>query len=139
MRKMILALLLLCSASVAKSADNLIRTTLLDHVTTVTQFRSGETRLAMMDSVILIGDIGGKSVLDIQVGFNGATKPEESEVTAANILASGWLKIRQSIRYAPEWEFLNAVEHGPYIAYDFRRDGWYGGYQIGLPFDLNPK
>ena len=50
-----------------------IKTTLTEHVVTVTQFKSRETRLAALDSVILIGNVGGKSVLDLQAGFSGTT------------------------------------------------------------------
>lgn len=141
MKKIIASLILLGSVSSVSAAD-LITSTLLDHVMTVTQFQSGETRLALMDSIVQIGAHDGKSIFDLQVGLNGNTKPEPGEVQAANLVAGGFLKFNSFtglIKFPAHWEFLNGIEHGPAVYYDFRQKDWEGGYQVGLAFDLAPK
>lgn len=137
---MLLAVLLM---SVGVKAEDLITTTLIDHVTTVTQFKSGETNLALMDSVVLIGSHEGRSVFDLQVGFSGETKPDNDEVSAANFLVGGFFKISTLLSsrvHLPEhWEFLRALEHGVAYSYDFREKRDFVSYQVGLAFGLNPK
>ena len=125
-------------------AENLVELTLLDHVSVMTQFRSGETRLALLDSVILLGKHEGKSIVDIQFGFNGATKPEPGEVQAADLLAGGFLKwgvfTNKFLNVPEHWEFLKSLEYGSSLHYNFRDRIWQGNYiQVGLTFDLNPR
>lgn len=124
-------------------AGDIITSTLLDHVSPVTQFRSGRTQIALVDSVIQIGSIEGRSLLDVQAGFSGNTKPEADEPNSANLIAGGFLKVSSLLWtkfvYPQQWKFLRSVEHGPYINYDFREKKWVGGYQVGLAFTLEPK
>lgn len=124
-------------------AEDLITSTLLDHVTTVTQFRSGETNLALLDSVVRIGNVKGRSIFDIQAGFSGETKPEPGEATAANFVVSGLFKvsslIKDKIDFPEQWEFLRSIEHGLAVTYDFREKDEFVSYQVGLAFSLKPK
>lgn len=142
MKKFILFILCM-TAVVFLKAENMIVSTLIDHVGPVTQFQSGETKLALMDSVVQIGKIKGKSILDLQLGFNGETKPEAGEVTSANFLTGGFLKISslvgENVNYPAHWTFLSSLEHGPFLHYDLREKVWRGGYQAGLFFSLDPK
>lgn len=142
MKKLILFILCM-TAVVFLKAENMIVSTLIDHVGPVTQFQSGETKLALMDSVVQIGKIKGESILDLQLGINGETKPDAGEVTSANFLAGGFLKVNsligENVTYPPHWKFLSSLEHGPFLHYDFRKKGFYGGYQAGLFFSLDPK
>lgn len=137
---MLLAVLML---SVSVKAEDLIKTTLLDHVTTVTMFKSGESNLALMDSVILLGSVDGKSLFDIQAGFSGETRPEEGEPTGASLLAGGFFKVSSLInakaKFPAHWEFLRSLEHGVSYVYDFRQKRDFVAYQVGLAFGLNPK
>lgn len=139
MKKLVIAALFLVP-SVAKA--DVIQTTLLDHVTTVTQFKSGETKLALLDSIIRVGKYNDKSIFDVQAGFSGETAPDSTEPTGANLLIGGLLKastFASGLAKFPEhWEFLNSLEYGPYIQYDFREDVWVGGFQAGLAFSLQP-
>lgn len=155
MKKVIIASILLMSAVFVRAENPIIEVvedpiieptvvgTLLDHVMVVTQFRSGETRLALLDSVVQIGKMDGKSILDLQLGFNTDVAPKPGEVSGADFLAGGFLKVStllyKSIKYPEHWEFLRAIEHGGFINYDFREKEWYGGYQCGFSFELNPK
>lgn len=124
-------------------SQGIIETTLLDHVSTVTQFKNGETKLALMDSIVLIGHKKGKSVFDIQAGFSGETKPEPNGIRGANIVVGGFLKIntliQDNVSFPVQWEFLNSLEHGISYVYDFREKKDYVSYQVGLAFDLDPK
>lgn len=124
-------------------AEDLITRTLLDHVTTVSQFRSGETSMALLDSVVRIGNVKGRSILDIQLGFSGETKPEPGEVSAANFVVSGLFKvsslIKDKVDFPEHWEFLRSIEHGVAFTHDFREKDDFWSYQVGLAFTLNPK
>lgn len=141
MKKVMLTILFMLAVSKVH-ADDIFLKTLTEHVTTVTQFKSGETKLALMDSVLLIGKINGSSVLDIQAGFSGNTRPEAGKTTAADVTAGVFFKvsslIRGRVQFPPEWTFLNSIEHGPFFNYDFREHRSLGGYQVGLAFTLNP-
>lgn len=125
----------------SKSSD-LIQGTLLDHVMPVTQFQSGQTKVALVDSIIRIGRIDGNSLVDIQAGFNGNTKPQPDEPTGVNLVAGGFLKISTlistKVNYPLHWEFLRSIQHGPAVMYDFRQKEWRGSYQVGLAFNLDP-
>lgn len=140
MKKMLFVAVMLM-AGIAKA--DMVSLTLLEHVMPVTQFRSGETRIALVDSIVQIGSYNGKSILDLQAGFNGDTKPEAGEVSGANLIGGGFLKvsslISSSVHYPERWRFLQSVEHGPFVNYDFREKNWFGGYQAGLAFSLSPK
>jgi len=142
MKKLIALMFLFGCVGVCK-AEDLIKTTLLDHVETVTRLRNGETKVALLDSVILIGNYKGSSILNLQFGFDSDTKPEAGETKGVNYLAGACLRLdpflRPYIKLPPHWEFIRAVNHGPSLYYDFRNSGWYGGYNIGLAFGLAPK
>lgn len=142
MKKMILFLVAFGVVSSLK-AENLITTTLLDHVAIVTQFHSGETRLALVDSVVQIGSVKGKSILDLQAGFSGETAPDAGEVTGANFIAGGFLKVSSllgtKVNFPAHWRFLNSIEHGVKVDYDFREEDTSVSYQVGLAFTLAPK
>lgn len=141
-KKMIVGLLFLLMASSAK-ADNLIVATLLDHVMTVTQFKSGETKLALMDSVVQIGSVNNESILDLQAGFSGETKPEPGEASAANVVVGGFFKVstlmKGKVNFPEQWKFLNSIEHGAAWNYDLREKDSFFCYQVGLAFGLNPN
>lgn len=141
MRKLLIGLMFLLSSQV--NAQDLITSTLLDHVMTVTQFKSGETNIALMDSVVQIGSRNGKSIFDLQAGFSGNTKPTGTEANAANFLFGGFLKVSSlfgdKVKFPPHWEFLNSIEHGVTYLYDSREKKDFISYQVGLAFDLNPK
>lgn len=128
---------------VAPAEAGMIEATLLDHVMTVTQFTSGETKLALVDSVVQIGSKEGRSILDLQAGFSGNVKPEPDQVQAANLVGGAFLKVSTlisgQVNFPSHWEFLNSLEHGAYAMYDFRDKDTDFGYQVGLAFDLAPK
>lgn len=141
MKKMLFVLVMLLTTIPAKA--DIITSTLLDHVTVVTQFQNAKTKYALMDSVIQIGQVKGKSILDLQAGINGDVKPASDEVNGANFLAGAWLKVNpfleDKITLPNDWEFLRSLEHGPAISYDFRTRDWVASYQVGLAFGLKPK
>lgn len=140
---MITALVLLAFPRLAAALDEgIIESTLLDHVSVNTQFVSGETRLALLDSVVKIGSQNGSSILDLQLGFSGNTAPEPGEASAANFLVGGFLKVstflKDKINFPEQWEFLRAIEHGVAYSYDFREKEDFVSYQVGLAFNLQP-
>jgi len=141
MKKLLFAVALLFVASAR--GEDLITSTLLDHVMPVTQFKSGETKLALMDSVIQIGSYDGRSILDLQAGFSGETKPEPGEASGMNLIAGGFLKLNSvvgdAVKFPPQWSFLNALEYGPAYNYDFREKSSYLSFQVGMAFKLTPK
>lgn len=141
MKKMLLAIVLFASPVISHGED-LITSTLLDHVMTVTQFQNGQTNLALIDSVVQIGKVNDHSLLDLQAGFSGDVAPEPGEEKNF-LLAGGFFKvssiIRGKVHYPEHWQFLNSIEHGPALFYNFREKQWKGSYQVGLAFGLNPK
>ena len=145
MKNMLFALMVMMTMGANKpvKAQGLIESTLLDNVMTVTQFQSGRTKVALMDSVILIGKANGKSIFDLQAGINGDTKPDGQDQNGATFLAGGFFKVSSlmadKVSFPDHWKFLNSIEHGPALMYDFREKLWRGSYQVGLSFGLNPK
>lgn len=143
MKKLMLAVCIMFAMPCLIKAQDIITSTLLDHVTVVTQLQNGKTKYALMDSVVQIGQVNGKSILDLQAGINGDTKPAADEVNGANFLAGVWLKVNPflatKINLPEHWQFLKSLEHGPTLSYDFRDMIWTGSYQVGLAFGLNPK
>lgn len=142
MKKMIMLVAVLLMGASAK-AEDVIKTTLLDHVTTVTMFKSGESNLALMDSVVLLGSVDGKSIFDLQAGFSGETQPASDEPTGASLLVGGFFKVSSLLntkaKFPAHWEFLRSLEHGVSYVYDFREKRDFVAYQVGLAFSLNPK
>lgn len=132
--------LVLCAA--VAHAD-MVAATLIDHVAPVTQFKSGETKLAVVDSVIQVGSVNGKSLFDLQAGFSGETAPQSGEVTGANFIVGGFFKVSSllngHVKFPAHWDFLKAVEHGVAYTYDLREKRDYVSYQVGLAFSLQPK
>lgn len=142
MKKLLLFVSLILVSPVVRAEEDIIISTLLSHVMTVTQFQSGQTNVALMDSVVQIGSINGHSILDLQAGFSGNVAPEPGEEKNF-LLAGGFLKvsslIKDKIHFPEQWQFLNSLEHGPTLFYDFKDKTWEGSYQVGLAFGLNPK
>lgn len=141
MKKTLITIALLFSPLVSHGED-LITSTLLSHVMTVTQFQSGQTNLALVDSVVQIGSMNGHSIFDLQAGFSGDVAPQPGEEKNF-LLAGGFLKvsslIKDKVHFPDHWQFLNSLEHGPTLFYNFKEKQWQGSYQIGLAFGLNPK
>lgn len=141
MKKLLIAVALLFLAVKSQAADQIV-TTLLDHVTVCTQFSSGETKLALLDSVIQVGKINGRSILDLQAGFSGDTAPDPEEPSGANFLVGAFFKVSSLIgdrlNLPEHWRFLNSIEHGPSFSYDLREKDTYISYQVGLAFTLYP-
>lgn len=133
------AALLFCAAM---ARAEMITATLIEHVSPVTQIKNGETKLALVDSVVQIGSYKGKSIFDLQAGFSGETAPQAGEAAGANLIVGGFLKVSSLIpqtKFPEHWAFLKAVEHGVAYTYDFREKRDYVSYQIGLAFALQPK
>jgi len=142
--KLMTVLLLVCVSAKAAVDFTSVELTLIDHVAPTTQFRSGETRVGLMDSIVLIGSHEGKSLADLQFGFNGLTKPESGKAQAASFLVGGYLKlssiVNPKLKFPPHWAFLRSLEWGPSIQYDFRDKVWRGNIvQASLAFGLEPK
>lgn len=141
MKKILFAALFLMPSVVR--ANDLITSTLLDHVMTVTHFKSSETKLALVDSVVQIGKYKENSIFDLQAGFNAETKPDAGEANGANFLIGGFFKISSLIKDKPhfpdQWKFLNSLEHGVAYFYDFREKRDYVCYQVGFAFQLSPR
>lgn len=125
------------------SAQDQITATLLDHVMTVTQFHGTDTRIALVDSVVQLGSVKGKSIFDLQAGFSGDTNPDAGDPSGINYIAGGFLKVSSLLNtdsiYPEHWKFLRAIEHGPVAMYDFRTKEIEAYYQAGLAFGLAPK
>lgn len=140
MKKMLFVVLMLVCGQA--KAEDIITSTLLDHVMTVTQFKNAETKLALVDSIVQVGSLKGKSIFDLQAGFNSETKPDANDPSGINWIAGGFLKFSTlmsgNVKYPEHWKFLNSLEHGPTLMYDFREKEWFGSYQLGLSFKLSP-
>lgn len=143
--KKVIAVLAVCLSSFTGilQASDLIQSTLLDHVSTVTQFKSGETKIALMDSVVLIGSYKGHSLLDLQLGLSSETNAEPGEPSGGSFIYGGLFKVssltKGIVEFPEHWKFLNAIEHGVSWVYDSRAKDDYVSYQVGLAFGLNPK
>lgn len=144
MRKFILMLLSLALVSGVKALEltDQVTLTLLDHVTLSSQIGDGEKKAALLDSVVLIGSHNGRSVFDIQAGFSGDARPEVGQA-GLNWIASGFLKVsslvRDRVKFADHWKFLNALEYGVSYSYDFTQKRDYAAIQLGLAFGVEPK
>jgi len=143
MKNLLAGLLMICGlnmsfVSVGKCEDMVIKT-LIDHVGPATQFFSGKTKLALVDSVIQVGSVKGKSIFDLQAGYNQNSDGSKGDM----LFGGGFLKIssllQDSVTFPEHWKFLNSLEHGPILVYDFKNGDWRGAYQVGLAFGLNPK
>jgi hypothetical protein len=151
MRKtmMLLAMMALC-AGAAKAEDirDLFKATLLDHVDLMTLYRLDQSepesvRLAMVDSIVRFGSYKGASLIDIQGGFFGNTKPVEGEANVANWIGGIQVRIdpylKGRIPFPAEWTFVNSIEHGPVVYRDFTNNDWVIRYAVGLSFGLEPN
>lgn len=149
MRKIIGCLVFVFMAVTARADIGTdIKKSLLDHVDTVSLFgigrqSKGPTKLAMVDSVIRIGNYAGDSILDLQAGFFGDTKPVQGETQAVNWIYGAQLRIdpflKNKLPVPPEWEFLKALEQGPSVFYNSTGKEWFYGYEMGLSFGLSPN
>ena len=147
MKKMIgIAFGIMLSTTAVANAElpDIIKSTLIDHVSVVTQFDSrGATRLAFMDSVIRIGSYEHDSILELQAGFTGEYDPDAGDIGSANFVAGGLFRvdpfIKQGVNFDEHWLFLKSIQHGPTCHYDFREKEFYFSYQAGLAFSLDPK
>lgn len=142
MKKIIFGLFLLASPLSAQGLGDLIKATLLDHIGPVVHYDDkGNTRYALIDSVILIGRYKENPIFQGQVGLAGLTKPE-NQGDGLNLIAGGLVRVDpffgEYVNIPDHWEFLKAVEWGPVGFYDFTEREWYSGIQVGLSFDLNP-
>lgn len=142
MNKVLIGLVVMLGLSASVGAQDQITATLLDHVMTVTQFHGTDTRIALVDSVIQLGSVKGKSIFDLQAGFSGDTNPEAGDPTGINYIAGGFLKVSSLLNtdsiYPEHWKFLRSIEHGPVAMYDFRTKEIEAYYQVGLAFQLQP-
>lgn len=149
MKKLIAAMLFLLATQTSQAATEmqvlgtLVRGTLLDHVSYTGQLRDGESRGAFVDSIVKIGSYNGRSIFDIQAGFAGEAKPETATETGVKWICGGLFKvsslIRDTVKFADHWEFLNALEYGVKYDYDFTDKRDYVSIQVGLAFSLEPK
>jgi hypothetical protein len=141
MKKIAFGLFLMFSVGIAKAEPlgDIIKTTLLGRVSAVSQFRNGGTKAAAVDSIILIGSYKGRSLIHIQGGFNKDTTTGENATFIYGVQVRFDPFINEKLNLPASWEFLRSLEHGPAIHYDTDKKGWYGSYQVGLGFGLNPQ
>lgn len=143
MRKMIVIaaglLFAACQMGMCQGIGEQITTTLLSRVSAVSQFRNGETRAAAVDSVVLIGKYQGRSILHLQAGWTKDTTTGEnaSFIYGAQFRLDPF--VNEKLNLPEAWQFLRSLEHGPAIHYNRDLKGWYGSYQVGLAFGLNPQ
>lgn len=144
MKKALAGILLLAStAANASPLSDHFSATLLDHVSVTALVQSGETDVALLDSIIQIGKHNGEYLAGIQAGFSGSMNPEPGEVSGAGYLVGITLRlnplIKDKVDFPPQWEFLRALEFGPSYHRDLRdnKDIW--GVSVGLAFDPAPK
>jgi hypothetical protein len=145
MKKLLIAVgsLLVSSIGFTEGLEDQFKLALLDHVDTVVQFRDNDTNIALMDSILMMGHRDGRSILDLQAGFGGETKPEPGEVNQANFLYGAMFNIssliKDKIPFASDWKFLNSLEYGVAYTHDSRENNDYWSLQAGLTFTLNPN
>lgn len=132
-------LLASCQAGFCEPLGDLVKTTLLDRVSAVSQFQNGQTLAAAVDSIVLIGSYHGRSLLQIQGGFNKDTTSDEngSFIYGAQFRLDPFVTERLNLPTA--WEFLRSLEFGPALHYNDDKNGWYGSFQVGLGFGLKPQ
>jgi hypothetical protein len=115
-----------------------IEGTILDHVEAVTQVQSGQTSVALLDSVILIGKYKGMSIGHVQAGVTSTIDGNPpSWLAGFCIRLDPFLK---NLATLPEhYQFLKSIQHGPALHYNFREKVWRGSYNVSLAFGLEPK
>lgn len=139
-----LLLLGFVSMSKAEGIGDQITTTLTDHVSAHSQWTTkGEHRLALMDAVILIGKMDGSAIAQGRFGFTAITNPDGGVERGSGYVADVYLNlspfVRKYVKLAPHWTFLNSIEAGPSIGYDFRAHHTVYSFSVGLAFGLQPK
>lgn len=150
MRKLMLMItvLLLGQSVRSEGLGDLIKTSLIDNVGLVAQYGFEDEdkdgpKMALVDSIIQIGSYKGDSLLDLQLGFFGDTKPEPGDTEAISYIGGAYLRldpfVRNLVTLPEHWEFLKAIQFGPVAFYDFREKEWYGSLQVGLFFDPKPS
>ena len=125
------------------SFADFVKATLLERVSAVSQFDfKGSERIALMDSILLIGKYNDRSIIHIQGGVNKETNPDQSPSNTTDFVWGAQFRLDPFLNgdmdFPAGWEFLRALEHGPAIHYDTRVKAWYGYYQVGLAFGLQP-
>lgn len=144
MKKIILMLGLLCITNSAKAdLGDQIKTSLINHVAACSQWTTtGENRLALLSSVVEIGQMNGSSIAQIRFGFTGITNPAGGVDRGAGYVGDFYINVspfvRKYVKLNPDWTFLNSVEAGPSFAYDFREHHSYLSFSVGLAFGLQP-
>lgn len=137
----VVVLLLSCGSVQALDVTDQIKLSLLDHVVAANQIADGGNRVVLVDTIVLIGKHNGRSILDLQGGIAGDSRPEADEV-GINWLGGAFFKIssliRDQVHFADQYKFLNALEYGLFVNRDFTQKEWVSGIQVGLAFSLNP-
>lgn len=140
MKKMILAMLLLLAPSMSRADGiwDMIKASLIDHVSAVSQVGDGHTKAAAVDSIIRIGKWNGQSILNLQAGFNKDLGEEDT----THLIYGGQIRldpfITPKLNLPEHWVFLKNIEYGPAMHYDQRNSVWYGYFQAGWVFGQNP-
>lgn len=130
--------------SKAAGLGDLINTTLTEHVQAESQWTTkGQNKLALMDSVILIGKMEGAPIAQGRFGFTAVANPQGNVERGAGYLADIFINVapfvRKYVHLADEWTFLNSIGAGPSYGYDFREHHSVLSFSVNLAFGLNPK
>ncbi len=139
----IIALILALPSFVHADLGDQITATLTDHVSAHTQYTTkGENRLALLDSIIIIGKYHGASIAQGRFGFTGIANPSGGVDRGAGYVADVFINaapfIRDYVHLDDSWIFLNSLEVGPSLGYDFRSHHSIYSVSVGLAFGLNP-
>lgn len=133
--------LLFCGSVKALDITDQIKLTLIDHVSVANQVKEGDSRVVMVDSIVLIGKHEGRSIFDLQGGIAGDARPEAGQ-SGINWIAGGFLKVstftKDKLKLADHWAFLNSLEYGLKYDYDFTQKKDYLALQFALSFGLAP-
>lgn len=140
---MLFALILMSAGLKAEGLGDQITASLIDHVAAHSQYTAkGENRLALLADIVEIGKLNGKAIGQLRFGFTGIANAAGGVDRGAGYVADAYINaapfVRKYVKLAPEWEFLNSVEVGPSVGYDFRSHHTVYSLSVGLAFNLKP-
>lgn len=111
--------------------------TLITHVQAIDQVADGGNKLALLDSILLIGHLKQDFLLHGRVGYS-ATRAENGQYEGSGWLVSAFIPVNNIVRsyftIPSHYEFLNGLHYGPAYNYSFKDHHAYLSFDFGWSY-----